>query len=131
MVIRMISTDYSKSEEMAKDIFKTVDNILMQVKETQNEFIFSTLSKYTMDNFNIVVEKEELVQAIRLIKMCKEKEELVQAIQLIRMCKETGTDLRQYYNTATNGTELYRKGYDKGFEAGIQEARNRLERAFN
>ena len=36
----MISADYSKSEEIAKDIFKTVDNIVMQVKETQDEFIF-------------------------------------------------------------------------------------------
>ena len=68
----MISTNYSKSEEMEKDIFKTVDNIVMQVKETQDEFIFSALSKYTMDNFNIVAEKEELVQAIHLIRMCKE-----------------------------------------------------------
>ena len=107
----MISTNYSKSEE----IFKHVDNIVMQVKETQEEFIFSTLSKYAMDNFNAVVEKEELVQAI-----C-----------LIRMCNETGTDLRQYHNTATNATELYRKGYNTGFEAGIQEARNRLERDFD
>ena len=113
--MRMISTDYSKSEDMTKEIFKTVDNIVMQVKETQDEFIFSTLSKYTMDNFNTVVEKEELIQAIHLI----------------RMCKETGTDLRQYHSTATDGTELYRKGYNMGFEAGIQEARNRLEKAFN
>ena len=64
----MINIDYSKSEE----IFKHVDNIVMQVKETQEEFIFSTLSKYAMDNFNAVVEKEELVQAIQLIRMCKE-----------------------------------------------------------
>ena len=113
--MRMISTDYSKSEEIAKDIFKTVDNIVMRVKETQDEFIFSTLSKYAMDNFNIAVEKEELIRAI----------------SLIRMCKETGTDLQQYHNTATNGTELYRKGYNTGFEAGIQEARNRLEKAFD
>ena len=42
----MISTDYSKSEEMAKDIFKTVDSIVMHVKETQDEFIFSTLNQY-------------------------------------------------------------------------------------
>ena len=111
----MISTDYSKSEEMAKDIFKTVDSIVMHVKETQDEFIFSTLNQYAMNNFNIVVEKAELVQAIHLI----------------RMCKETGTDLRQCHSTATNGTELYRKGYNTGFEAGIQEVRNRLEKAFN
>lgn len=63
--MRMFKTDYSKSEEMAKDMFKTVDNIVMQVKETQDEFIFSTLSKYSMDNFNTVVKKEELNDAYR------------------------------------------------------------------
>ena len=111
----MISTDYSKSEEVAKDIFKTVDNIIMQVEETQDEFIFSTLSNFASTNYNITVDKKELITAI----------------QFIRMCNETGTDLRQYHNTATDGTELYRKGYNTGFEAGIQEARNRLEKSFN
>ena len=111
----MNGIDCSKSEEMTKDIFKTVDNIVMQVKETQDEFIFSTLSDFASTNYNIMVDKKELIMAI----------------QFIQMCNETGTDLRQYYNTATNGTELYRKGYDTGFEAGIQEARNRLEKAFN
>ena len=112
--MRMISTDYSKSEETAKDIFKMVDNIVMQVKETQDEFIFSTLSDFASTNYNITVDKKELIMAI----------------QFIQMCNETGTDLRQYHNTATNGTELYRKGYNTGFEAGIQEARNRLEKDF-
>ena len=111
----MIKTDYSKSEEMAKDMFKTVNNIVIQVKETQDEFIFSTLSDFASTNYNITVDKKELIMAI----------------QFIRMCNETGTDLRQYHSTATDGTELYRKGYNMGFEAGIQEARNRLEKAFN
>lgn len=110
----MVSTDYSKSEEMVKEIFKTVDNIAMQVKETQDEFIFSTLIDFTSTNYNITVDKKELIMAI----------------QFIRMCNETGIDLRQYHNTATDGTELYRKGYNTGFEAGIQEARNRLEKSF-
>lgn len=47
----MISIDYSKSEEMAKEMFKTVDNIVMQVKETQDEFIFSTLSDFASTNY--------------------------------------------------------------------------------
>lgn len=111
----MISTDYSKSEEMAKDMFKTVDNIVMHIKETQDEFIFSTLSDFVSMNYDITVNKKELIMAI----------------QFIRMCRETGTDLRQYHNTASNGTELYRKGYNTGFDAGIREARNRLEKAFN
>ena len=46
----MIIYDYKKSEEMAKDIFKAVDNMEMQVKETQ----------------------EELSRALQLIMMCKE-----------------------------------------------------------
>ena len=111
----MINTDYSKSEEIAKDIFNIVDNMTMQVKETQDEFIFSTLSDFASTNYDITVNKKELIMAI----------------QFIRMCNETGTDLRQYHSTATDGTELYRKGYNTGFDAGIREARNRLEKAFN
>ena len=111
----MINTDYSKSEEIAKDIFNIVDNMTMQVKETQDEFIFSTLSDFASTNYDITVNKKELIMAI----------------QFIRMCNETGTDLRQYHSTATEGTELYRKGYNTGFDAGIREARNRLEKAFN
>ena len=107
----MISTDYSKSEEMAKDMFKTVDSIVMQVKETRDEFIFSTMSNFASTNYNITIDKQELIMAI----------------EFIRMCNETGTDLRQYYNMALNGTELYRKGYDMGFKAGVQEVYNRLK----
>ena len=98
-----------------KDIFKTVDNIIMHAKETQDEFIFSTLSDFASTNYNVTVDKKELIMAI----------------QLIRTCNETGTDLRQYYNTAMDGEELYRKGYNTGFKDGIREARNALENVFN
>ena len=89
----------------------TVDNIVMQVKETRDDFIFSTLSNFASTNYNITIDKQELIIAI----------------EFIRMCNETGTDLRQYHSTALNGTELYRKGYNMGFEAGIQEVCNRLK----
>ena len=89
----------------------TVDNMVMQVRETRDEFIFSTLSNFASTNYNITVSKQELIMAI----------------EFIRMCNKTGTDLRQYHNTALNGTELYRKGYDIGFEAGVQEVHNRLK----
>ena len=89
----------------------TVDNMVMQVRETRDEFIFSTLSNFASTNYNITIDKQELIMAI----------------EFIRMCNETGTDLRQYHNTASNGTELYRKGYDMGFEAGVQEMCNRLK----
>ena len=111
----MISTDYTKSEDMAKEMFKTVSNISMQVQETTDEFIFSVLNDFASKNYNMVLDKKELVMAI----------------QFIRMCNETGTDLRQYHNTATNLTELYTKGYNDGFKVGIQKVRNRLEEDFN
>ena len=89
----------------------TVDNMVMQVRETRDDFIFSTLSNFASTNYNITFSKQELITAI----------------EFIRMCNETGTDLRQYHNTALNGTELYRKGYHMGFEAGDQEVHNRLK----
>ena len=89
----------------------TVDNMVMQVRETRDDFIFSTLSNFASTNYNITIDKQELITAI----------------EFIRMCNETGTDLRQYHNTASNGTELYRKGYDMGFKAGIQEVCNKLK----
>ena len=106
----MISTDYSKSEKMTKDIFKTVNNIAMQVEETWDEFIFSTLSKYAMDNFNVVVEKEELVQAIHLI----------------RMCKEHGPGIHERWTTATQQTEYLNNAYERGFHDGVTEEHDRI-----
>ena len=103
-------------------ISSTVDKIVTTVNETQDAFIFSTLSSYAAEQYTITVEKEELTKAILFI----------------RACKETGTDLRNYCATAVNATELYRKGYnagykdgyDGGFTAGLLEARVRLENTF-
>lgn len=106
----MISTDYLKSEEMVKGMFKTVDNIVMQVKETQDEFIFSTLSKYTMDNFNMVVEKEELIRAI----------------SLIRMCKEHGPGIYERWTTATQQTACLDNAYRRGFQDGVTKEHDRI-----
>ena len=106
----MISTDYSKSEEIVKDIFKTVDNMMMQVKETQDEFIFSTLNQYAMNNFNVVVEKEELARAI----------------QLIRMCKEYGPGIDKRWTTATQQTSYLNDAYRRGFNDGVTEEHDRI-----
>ena len=106
----MISVDYLKSEEIDKDIFKTADSILLQVKETQDEFIFSTLSKYAMNNFNIVVEKEELAQAIHLI----------------RMCKEHGPGIYERWTTATQQTAYLDDTYRRGFQDGVTKEHNRI-----
>lgn len=106
----MISTDYSKSEEMAKDIFKTVNNISMQIQETQNEFIFSTLSQYAINNFNIVIEKEELVRAIHLI----------------RMCKKYGPGIDERWTTTTQQTAYLNDAYRRGFQDGVDREHERI-----
>lgn len=48
-------------------ISSTVDKFVTTVNETQDAFIFSTLSSYASEQYNITVEKEELVRAIQLI----------------------------------------------------------------
>lgn len=106
----MISVDYLKSEGIDKDIFKAVDNITMQVQETQDEFIFSTLSRYAMDNFNIVVEKEELAQAIHLI----------------RMCKEHGPGIYERWTTAIQQTAYLDDAYRRGFQDGVNKYHDRI-----
>ena len=106
----MITTDYSKSEEMGKDIFKNVDNMITQVQETQESFIFSTLSKYAMDHFNIVVEKQELVKAINLI----------------RMCKEHGPGIYERWTTATQQAVYLDDAYRRGFQDGVNKEHDRF-----
>lgn len=57
----MIIYDSTKSEDIDKDIFKGVDNITMQVQETQDEFIFSILRQYALNNFHIIIKKRRIV----------------------------------------------------------------------
>ena len=40
------------------DINNLANQVVMQVEETQDLFVFSTLSKYALNNFDIVIEKK-------------------------------------------------------------------------
>ena len=93
------------------DIHKIVNEVTMHVQETQDEFIFSILNKYAMDKFNMVVEKEELIRAI----------------QLIRMCKEYGPGIDERWTTATQQTEALNYAYLRGLQDGVEKA-SRKER---
>ena len=95
---------------MAKDMFKTVDNIATQVKETQDEFIFSTLSDFLHDKVNIVVQKDELFKAI----------------SLLRMVEEHGPGIHQYWSTATAQSAILSDSYRRGFQDGIKEEHDRI-----
>ena len=88
----------------------TIGKIAHQIQETEDEFIFKTLSDFAYDNYNIVVEKQELIQAI----------------DLIRMYREAGFDIGERFTTATQQSEWYRHAYDKGLKDGIKKEHDRI-----
>ena len=88
----------------------TICKIAHQVQETEDEFIFRTLSDFAYDNYDIVVEKQELIQAIKLI----------------MMYREAGFDIGERFTTATQQSEWYRHAYDKGLKDGIKKERERI-----
>lgn len=92
----------------------SIETIITQVTETEDEFIFQTLSDYATKHYKTVVEKEELVRAI----------------QLIRMSREYGPSIGERWATATQNAVELDRAYRKGLRDGIQEARKRLENTF-
>ena len=90
--------------------FKIAENIQIQVGETCDKFIFSVLNKYILDNFNIVVEKEELVRAI----------------QLVRIYKEYGSGISEPWTTATQQTAALGDAYHRGFRDGVLKEHDRI-----
>lgn len=105
------SGSYSETDsDIADEISKTIRQVSMRVAETQDEFIFQTLRDFGLSTSNIVVEKEELVQAI----------------QLIRMMKEYGIDIHERYDTACAAAVLFRRGYEKGLHDGIEKEHARI-----
>lgn len=76
--------------------------IVQEVKETQDAFIFSTLSNYAHETYHITVEKEELTKAI----------------QLIRMMRAYGYNIDERWETATAQTAALSKEYLRGYQEG-------------
>ena len=91
-------------------MFKTIDNVVMRAEETQDEFIFSVLSKYSTEGFQLVVEKEELIRAI----------------QLIRMYKEHGIGISERWTTAIQQTAELNESYRRGFQDGVTKEHDRI-----
>lgn len=90
--------------------FNFDENMTMQVQETQDKFIFSVLNKYILDNFQMVVEKEELIRAI----------------QLVRMYKEHGSGISEPWITATQQTAALSDSYRRGFQDGVDKEHTRI-----
>lgn len=98
--------------EMKDLVSNTVDTICMQVRETQDEIIFSTISKFLKRECNnITVSKSELMQAI----------------SLLRICKERGFDISERWVTATRQNNALSMEYNHGVRDGIKKERDRIE----
>ena len=104
-----MSETYSEMKDLVSN---TVDTISMQVRETQDEIIFSTISKFLKRECNnITVSKSELMQAI----------------SLLRICKERGFDISERWVTATQQTNALSMEYNRGVRDGIKKERDRIE----
>lgn len=103
--------------EIGMDSIDSITNkIVTEVRETENEFIFTTLNSYIESHYEIKVEKWELFQAVLLI-------------QRIRRLKEnTGYDLNAKINGlgSPDVMKIYEEMYNKGFEDGKEEALNKI-----
>ena len=92
------------------DVFKLVDKISMQVQETQDEFIFSTIRDFLHDQANIVVKKDELFKAI----------------SLLRMVEEHGPGIYQCWATASAQSSMLSDSYRRGFQDGVKKEHDRI-----
>jgi hypothetical protein len=84
----------------------------MIVAENQEEFIFSTLSNWVHDNFQIRVNKQELIQAI----------------EIVRACKHMGNySLRDACVNAKSHTSFYNDGFKAGYKQGRESIRDLID----
>lgn len=95
--------------------FDSATGVYHQVQETQEQFIFRTLSDFALNNYQIVVEKDELAHAI----------------QLIRMSREYGPSISERLTTATQNAAALDLAYKKGLQDGIDKEHARVMAAMN
>lgn len=99
-----------KNIQYNETIYEKINKWTQEVTETQDAFIFHVLSDFASINYNITVEKDELIKAI----------------QLIRMMRDHGEDICKDWDTAVKHSEFYRKAYSKGFEDGVNKEHDRI-----
>ena len=100
------------TSEKATDnnIDEIANKIVTTVQETEEAFIFHTLSNFTLNTANVTVEKEELLRAI----------------YLIRMMKETGMDIHDCYASLSRKKELREQAYERGLQDGAKKEHDKV-----
>lgn len=93
-----------------REVEKTINSIQLSVTETQDEFIFQTIDEFIRSNFYMVIDKEELVRAIRLV----------------QLTRKNGGDITKDLATAEERTLIFSQGYNEGYKAGYDVAMQKL-----
>ena len=84
--------------------------IITQVTETREAFIFQTISDFASSNYQMIIEKEELIRAI----------------SLIRMSREHGPGIDVRWETATQQCAALDEAYRRGFQDGVNKEHTRF-----
>lgn len=87
-----------------------VNKVINHVTETQEAFIFQTISDFASSNYQIIIEKEELIRAI----------------SLIRMSREHGPGIDVRWETATQQCAVLDEAYMRGFRDGVNKEHARI-----
>lgn len=87
-----------------------IDKLGIQIEETKDAFIFRTISEFAANNYDTIIEKDELVKAI----------------QLIRMSKEYGPSIDERWTTATEQSSMYHNAYIRGYWDGVEKEHARI-----
>ena len=92
------------------DPLDLANKITNSVIETQEAFIFQTISEFALNNYQLVIEKEELIRAI----------------QLIRMSRKYGLDIDSRWETANQQCAVLDEAYMRGFQDGVNKEHTRF-----
>lgn len=98
------------SKDISTDFANFATEIINHVTETQEAFIFQTISDFASSNYQIIIEKEELIRAI----------------QLIRLSREYGPSIDKRLETATQQCAILDEAYMRGFRDGVNKEHARF-----
>ena len=104
-----------QSEPDTNNIRKFTAQLAMDVEETQDEFIFRTIEPFIKSQTDIVISKQELCEAISLLRMQKQCRDLYGVMW-------GNCDIR----TATQITAEVAAAYNRGVKAGMEKMRTKM-----
>lgn len=100
------------NEKRLIDLNNYLDDYIREVHEDDNEFVFRKINKFIGQITEIKISKEELVQAIALVRM-KKKASL-----------KYDTTISDDWTTATEQMKALERAYNKGLSDGMQKIKD-------